>query len=89
MHQLHDPNPNPSPSPSPNPSPSPSPNPNQVQRVARQPEGSWRPVLVLLPLRLGLIEKTLNPAYVPCMCALFELRQSVGVDRLAQLRGQN
>ena len=36
-------------------------------------------MLVLLPLRLGLIEKTLNPAYVPCMCALFELRQSVGV----------
>jgi len=49
----------------------------QVQRVARQPEGSWRPVLVLLPLRLGL--DTLNPSYVPCLCALFGLRQSVGI----------
>ena len=49
----------------------------QVREAARQPDGSWRPVLVLLPLRLGL--QTLNPAYSPCLCALFELRQSVGV----------
>jgi len=49
----------------------------QVQAVAGQPDGSWRPVLVLLPLRLGL--DTLNPSYGPCLCALFALRQTVGI----------
>ena len=49
----------------------------QVQAVACQPDGSWRPVLVLLPLRLGL--DTLNPSYCGCLCALFELRQTVGI----------
>ena len=49
----------------------------QVQAVARQADGSWRPVLVLLPLRLGL--DTLNPSYAPCLCALFALRQTVGI----------
>ena len=48
----------------------------QVQRVARQPEGSWRPVLVLLPLRLGL--DTLNPSYVPCLCACLGLGLGLG-----------
>ncbi len=50
---------------------------NLVREAAAQPDGTWRPVLVLLPLRLGL--QTLNADYVPCLTALFQLRQSVGV----------
>ena len=39
--------------------------------------GSWRPVLIFIPLRLGL--ESLNPQYAPALARLFGLPQSVGM----------
>jgi len=48
-----------------------------VLELGEQADGTWRPVLLLVPLRLGL--EQLNAEYVPCLQAMFELPQSLGI----------
>ena len=50
-----------------------------VEEAARRGGGgtTWRPVLIFIPLRLGL--ENLNPQYAPALARLFGLPQSVGM----------
>ncbi|KAL3911393.1 MAG: hypothetical protein SGPRY_008712, partial [Prymnesium sp.] len=48
-----------------------------VQDLATQASGAWDPVLLLIPLRLGL--EQLNEAYAPCIQGMLEFPQSLGI----------
>ena len=50
---------------------------NQILALAHQSDDSWRPVLLLVPLRLGL--EQMNAAYAPCIQSVFGLPQSLGI----------
>lgn len=50
---------------------------DQANEAARREEGVWAPLLLLLPLRLGL--DYLNPLYKPALLRTFAIKQSVGV----------
>eukprot|EP00656_Telonema_subtile_P044267 TRINITY_DN5054_c0_g1_i5.p1 TRINITY_DN5054_c0_g1~~TRINITY_DN5054_c0_g1_i5.p1 ORF type:complete len:209 (+),score=51.74 TRINITY_DN5054_c0_g1_i5:75-701(+) len=50
---------------------------DQAREAARRKEDDWAPLLLLLPLRLGL--DYLNPIYKPALLRTFAIRQSAGV----------
>jgi len=43
----------------------------------KENEGEWKPLLILIPLRLGL--DTLNPDYIPAVKEVFQYPQSLGI----------
>jgi len=49
----------------------------QEQVLSKREHSLWKPLLLVVPLRLGLSE--LNPAYIPGLKAVFESPQSVGI----------
>ena len=49
----------------------------QVIETAERGGDGWKPVLIFVPLRLGL--ESINPQYAPALVELFSLPQSVGV----------
>lgn len=59
-----------------NPSASPTIPPSYIINTPRT-DPKWKPVLLIIPLRLGLSD--LNPAYIPALKAVFEMPQSLGV----------
>lgn len=50
---------------------------DRIVAAGTQPDGSWRAVLLLVPLRLGLDQ--INAEYAPCLRELFSLPQSLGI----------
>ncbi|XP_035693100.1 cysteine protease ATG4A-like isoform X2 [Branchiostoma floridae] len=49
----------------------------QTSARSRSPALPWQPLMLIIPLRLGLSE--LNPVYTDCLKACFTLRQSLGM----------
>ncbi|XP_015511964.1 cysteine protease ATG4D [Neodiprion pinetum] len=50
---------------------------DDVAKVCQKPDGSWRSLVLLVPLRLGMDK--LNPGYAPCLTALLSLEDCIGV----------
>ncbi|KAF7990698.1 hypothetical protein HCN44_000503 [Aphidius gifuensis] len=50
---------------------------DDVKKLCQLPDGSWRSLVLLVPLRLGADK--LNPGYGPCLTALLSLDVCIGV----------
>ncbi|XP_029169111.1 cysteine protease ATG4D [Nylanderia fulva] len=48
-----------------------------VENVCRTPDGKWKALVLLVPLRLGADK--LNPVYAPCLTSLLTLDTCIGV----------
>ncbi|XP_020287304.1 cysteine protease ATG4D isoform X2 [Pseudomyrmex gracilis] len=48
-----------------------------VENICRTPDGKWKALILLVPLRLG-VEK-LNPVYAPCVTSLLTLSTCIGM----------
>lgn len=48
-----------------------------VENICRTPDGKWKALILLVPLRLG-VDK-LNPVYAPCVTSLLTLSTCIGM----------
>ena len=52
--------------------------------AAQKGPTSWRPLVILAPLRLGI--EALNPTYVSCLLRCFEITQCIGMAGYVRLK---